>query len=34
MLNWLAIWIGASVVFAIGFIVGACMAKGKTEAKE
>lgn len=31
MLNWLVIWIGASVVFAIRFITGACMAKGKTE---
>jgi len=34
MLNWLAIWIGASVVFAIGFITVACMAKNKTEDEE
>lgn len=34
MLNWLGIWIGASVVFTIGFITEACMAKGKTEDEE
>lgn len=34
MLNWLVIWIGASVVFAVWFIVDARMASNKTEDEE